>query len=117
MESNLVSVAFSPLQVKPHDSRRLRAIELLVPNVVSNFQVKHCNADEYINNARVYNIYLNAGKVFVCFSMGYGVARTALLSVQQRCGADKNNNKRVMTRHGKNCVATYSNFKHFVSAF
>ena len=64
MESNQASVAFSPLQVKPHDSRRLRAIELLVPNVVSNFQVKHCNADEYINNALVYNIDCNDGKVF-----------------------------------------------------
>ena len=52
-----------PLQVKPHDSRRLRAIELSVPNVIATFQVKHRNADGVITDARVYNIDLNAGKV------------------------------------------------------
>ena len=62
-ESNQVSVALSPLQVKPHDSRRLRAIELSVPNVIATFQVKHRNADGVITDARVYNIDLNAGKV------------------------------------------------------
>ena len=52
-----------PLQVKPHDSRRLRAIELSVPNVIATFQVKHRNSDGVITDARVYNIDLNAGKV------------------------------------------------------
>eukprot|EP00093_Oithona_nana_P014457 14457.XXX_467503_458791_1 [CDS] Oithona nana genome sequencing. len=50
-----------PLQVKPHDSRRLRAIELSVPNVIATFQVKHRNSDGVITDARVYNIDLNAG--------------------------------------------------------
>ena len=74
-ESNQVSVALSPLQVKPHDSRRLRAIELSVPNVIATFQVKHRNADGVITDARVYNIDLNAGKVFVYFIVIYGAAR------------------------------------------
>ena len=52
---------FGPLQVKPHDSRRLRAIELSVPNVIATFQVKHRNSEGMITNARVYNIDLNAG--------------------------------------------------------
>ena len=51
------------LQVKPHDGRRLRAVELSVPNVVATFQVKHRNAEGVITDARVYNIDLNAGKV------------------------------------------------------
>ena len=74
-ESNQVSVALSPLQVKPHDSRRLRAIELSVPNVIATFQVKHRNADGVITDARVYNIDLNAGKVFFYFNVIYGAAR------------------------------------------
>lgn len=48
-------------QIIPKDKRRLRAIELSVPNVVATFQVKHRNSDGIITDARVYNIDLNSG--------------------------------------------------------
>jgi hypothetical protein len=50
-------------QIIPQDGRRLRAIELSVPNVVATFKVIHRNTDGIAVDARVYNIDLNSGKL------------------------------------------------------
>ena len=58
-------------QIIPQNNRRLRAIELSVPNVIATFQVKHRNPDGIIVDSRVYNIDLNSGKFINEASRGW----------------------------------------------